>query len=87
MRWWPKKMSIERGTLTPMYFEPLQYTNLSYLSQFSLLLYCPNLEPLSKSMTVETWVPRTMYYVNIVWVDICNVLIIQFIPYLLLFTF
>jgi hypothetical protein len=25
MRRWPKKMSIERGTLTPLYFEPLQY--------------------------------------------------------------
>ena len=25
MRWWPKKMSKERGTLTPMYFEPLRY--------------------------------------------------------------
>jgi hypothetical protein len=25
MRWWPKKMSKERGTLTPMYFEQLRY--------------------------------------------------------------
>jgi hypothetical protein len=25
MRWWPKKTSTERGTLTPLYFEPLQY--------------------------------------------------------------
>ncbi|MGB7678273.1 MAG: hypothetical protein WBL49_05640 [Nitrososphaeraceae archaeon] len=27
-------MSVERGTLTPIYFEPLQYTNLSYLPVF-----------------------------------------------------